>query len=141
MDVTLPEGEPKNVIAEHPDIAVTEAFNFVDPVQEGYEGSMALLYEGAVLAIIVASYLMIVVDISIVITGLPRIQTSLGEMQAEHVLRIRMTALRGATEPTHGFFRVRFGARALVVHPGEREGRLVVAGFGAAVIARRRRIS
>ena len=32
----------------------------------------------AVLAIIVASYLMIVVDISIVITGLPRIQSSLG---------------------------------------------------------------
>lgn len=33
---------------------------------------------GAVLAIIVASYLMIVVDISIVITGLPRIQANLG---------------------------------------------------------------
>src|SRR6218665_950143 len=33
---------------------------------------------GTVLAIIVASYLMIVVDISIVITGLPRIQESLG---------------------------------------------------------------
>lgn len=33
---------------------------------------------GSVLAIIVASYLMIVVDISIVITGLPRIQASLG---------------------------------------------------------------
>ncbi|NRT57208.1 efflux RND transporter permease subunit [Sphaerotilus uruguayifluvii] len=39
--------------AEHPDIQVTEAFNFVDPVQEGYEGSMHLLYEGAVLAVIV----------------------------------------------------------------------------------------
>jgi MFS family permease len=33
---------------------------------------------GAVLAIIVASYLMIVVDISIVITGLPKIQAGLG---------------------------------------------------------------
>ena len=40
--------------AEHPEITFTEAFNFVDPVQEGYEGSMYLLYEGAVLAIIIA---------------------------------------------------------------------------------------
>ena len=39
--------------AEHPDIAVTEAFNFVDPVVENYEGSMVLLYEGALLAVLV----------------------------------------------------------------------------------------
>ena len=39
--------------AEHPDIAVTEAFNFVDPVQENYDGSMLLLYEGAALAVLV----------------------------------------------------------------------------------------
>ncbi|NUZ04365.1 efflux RND transporter permease subunit [Piscinibacter koreensis] len=39
--------------AEHPDISVTEAFNFVDPVQENYDGSMTLLYEGAVLAVLV----------------------------------------------------------------------------------------
>jgi multidrug efflux pump subunit AcrB len=39
--------------AAHPDITITEAFNFVDPVQEGYDGSMALLYEGGVLAVIV----------------------------------------------------------------------------------------
>lgn len=38
---------------------------------------------GSVLAIIVASYLMIVVDISIVITGLPRIQASLGFSPAQ----------------------------------------------------------
>ncbi|MDO3526220.1 MFS transporter [Ralstonia pseudosolanacearum] len=38
---------------------------------------------GIVLAIIVASYLMIVVDISIVITGLPRIQASLGFSAAQ----------------------------------------------------------
>ena len=38
---------------EHPDIAVTEAFNFVDPVKENYTGSMHLLYEGAALAVIV----------------------------------------------------------------------------------------
>ena len=41
------------VKAEHPDISITEAFNFVDPVQENYEGSMALLIEGAILAVIV----------------------------------------------------------------------------------------
>jgi multidrug efflux pump subunit AcrB len=39
--------------AEHPDIAITEAFNFVDPVVENYEGSMALLIEGALLAVLV----------------------------------------------------------------------------------------
>jgi multidrug efflux pump subunit AcrB len=39
--------------AAHSEIAVTEAFNFVDPVQENYDGSMALLYEGAALAVLV----------------------------------------------------------------------------------------
>ena len=39
--------------AANPEIAVTEAFNFVDPVVENYEGSMSLLIEGAVLAVIV----------------------------------------------------------------------------------------
>jgi multidrug efflux pump subunit AcrB len=39
--------------AAHPEIVVTEAFNFVDPVQENYDGSMALLYEGAALAVLV----------------------------------------------------------------------------------------
>ncbi|WP_374326992.1 efflux RND transporter permease subunit [Azonexus sp.] len=39
--------------AEHPDIEITEAFNFVDPVIENYEGSMWLLIEGAILAVIV----------------------------------------------------------------------------------------
>jgi multidrug efflux pump subunit AcrB len=39
--------------AAHPDITFTEAFNFVDPVQENYDGSMILLYEGAFLAILV----------------------------------------------------------------------------------------
>ena len=41
------------VKAEHPDISITEAFNFVDPVQENYDGSMKLLYEGALLAVLV----------------------------------------------------------------------------------------
>ena len=39
--------------AEYPDIAIVEAFNFVDPVYENYEGSMSLLVEGAILAVIV----------------------------------------------------------------------------------------
>jgi multidrug efflux pump subunit AcrB len=38
---------------EHPDVSVTEAYNFVDPVIENYEGSMALMIGGAVLAVIV----------------------------------------------------------------------------------------
>ena len=39
--------------AAHPDITVTEAFNFVDPVQENFDGSMMLMFEGAVLAVLV----------------------------------------------------------------------------------------
>jgi multidrug efflux pump subunit AcrB len=39
--------------AQHPDVEVTEAFNFVDPVVENFHGSMVLLIEGAVLAVIV----------------------------------------------------------------------------------------
>ena len=38
---------------QHPDIELTEAFNFVTPVQEEYNGSMHLLYEGAILAVLV----------------------------------------------------------------------------------------
>ena len=39
--------------SEHPDITVTEAFNFVDPVEENYQGSMKLMFEGALLAVVV----------------------------------------------------------------------------------------
>lgn len=38
---------------KHPDITVTEAFNFVDPVVESYTSSMRMLYEGAALAVLV----------------------------------------------------------------------------------------
>ncbi len=37
----------------YPDIEIIEAFNLVDPVVENYEGSMKLLIEGAVLAVLV----------------------------------------------------------------------------------------
>ena len=36
-----------------PSITITEAFNFVDPVEQNYDGSMLLLYEGAALAVLV----------------------------------------------------------------------------------------
>ncbi|MDP3439857.1 MAG: efflux RND transporter permease subunit, partial [Azonexus sp.] len=39
--------------AANPDISITEAFNFVDPVEENFDGSMMLLIEGAILAVIV----------------------------------------------------------------------------------------
>ncbi len=39
--------------AQHPEITITEAFNFVDPVQQSFDGSMLLLYEGAALAVLV----------------------------------------------------------------------------------------
>ena len=38
---------------QRPDIVLTEAFNFVKPVQEEYDGSLVLLYEGAILAVLV----------------------------------------------------------------------------------------
>ena len=39
--------------AQHPEMQITEAFNFVQPVKEEYDGSMHLLYEGAALAVLV----------------------------------------------------------------------------------------
>jgi len=39
--------------AQHPQVEFTEAYNFVDPVRDNYTGSMGLLYEGAILAVIV----------------------------------------------------------------------------------------
>ncbi|MBI3367085.1 MAG: efflux RND transporter permease subunit, partial [Burkholderiales bacterium] len=45
--------ELKRMQERHPDITVTEAFNFVTPVVENYEGSMMLMYEGALLAVLV----------------------------------------------------------------------------------------
>ncbi len=38
---------------EHPDFTFTEAFNFVQPVQEEFDASMILLLEGALLAVLV----------------------------------------------------------------------------------------
>jgi multidrug efflux pump subunit AcrB len=58
-EITVAEGV-RNLLAqlkaEHPDIQITEAFNFVQPVQDSYTGSMTLLYEGALLAIIVVLF-------------------------------------------------------------------------------------
>ncbi|HEX5276277.1 MAG TPA: efflux RND transporter permease subunit [Fluviicoccus sp.] len=39
--------------AARPDLTITEAFNFVEPVEQNYHGSMYLLYEGAALAVLV----------------------------------------------------------------------------------------
>jgi multidrug efflux pump subunit AcrB len=39
--------------AQRPDIQLTQAFDFVTPVEEEYHGSIKLLYEGAILAVIV----------------------------------------------------------------------------------------
>jgi multidrug efflux pump subunit AcrB len=39
--------------AQRPDLVLTEAFNFVNPVREEYDGSIKLLYEGAILAVLV----------------------------------------------------------------------------------------
>jgi multidrug efflux pump subunit AcrB len=38
---------------QHPDMELTEAFNFVQPVAEEFDASMTVLYEGAILAVIV----------------------------------------------------------------------------------------
>ncbi len=58
-EITVAEGVRK-VLAQlkndHPGIEITEAFNFVEPVQESYVGSMTLLFEGGLLAIIVVFF-------------------------------------------------------------------------------------
>lgn len=41
------------LLAQRPDIQLTQAFDFVTPVEEEYEGSLHLLYEGAILAVVV----------------------------------------------------------------------------------------
>lgn len=38
---------------KHPDFKITEAFNFVQPVQDEFDASMTMLYEGALLAVLV----------------------------------------------------------------------------------------
>jgi len=43
----------KELQALHPGLELTEAFNFVQPVQEEFDASMMLLYEGAFLAVVV----------------------------------------------------------------------------------------
>lgn len=55
-EVTVARGVEKALAKlkeEHPDVTITEAFNFVTPVEENFDGSMRLLYEGAILAVIV----------------------------------------------------------------------------------------
>ncbi|WP_374672979.1 efflux RND transporter permease subunit [Ideonella sp.] len=55
-EVDVAEGvmaELDRLRAAHPDVAITEAFDFVEPVIENYDGSMTLLYEGAFLAVVV----------------------------------------------------------------------------------------
>ena len=55
-EVAVAQGVEKSLQklkAEYPEITVTQAFNFVDPVAENYSGSMSLLYEGAALAVLV----------------------------------------------------------------------------------------
>jgi multidrug efflux pump subunit AcrB len=47
------EAKLEKLKAEHPQIQITEAFNFVDPIVDNYQGSMRLLIEGAILAVIV----------------------------------------------------------------------------------------
>lgn len=43
----------KALQVERPDLQITESFDFVTPVEEEFAGSMALLYEGAILAVLV----------------------------------------------------------------------------------------
>lgn len=46
----------KRLSAQHPDVRIAEASNAIVPIQDNYEGSMHLLLEGAVLAIVVVGW-------------------------------------------------------------------------------------
>ena len=55
-EITVAEGvraAMAELRAAHPNVAIVEAVDNVAPVQENFDGSMALLYEGALLAVIV----------------------------------------------------------------------------------------
>ena len=55
-EVTVAEGvraKLQELQGAHPGLTITEAFNFVDPVEQSYVGSLNLLFEGAILAVIV----------------------------------------------------------------------------------------
>jgi multidrug efflux pump subunit AcrB len=55
-EVTVAQGVERALVelkAKHPDITFTEAFDFVEPTIENFNGSMWLLIEGAILAVIV----------------------------------------------------------------------------------------
>ncbi|MFN4328783.1 MAG: efflux RND transporter permease subunit [Limnobacter sp.] len=41
------------LLAQRPDVELTEAFDFVTPIEDEFEASMAMLYEGAILAVVV----------------------------------------------------------------------------------------
>ncbi|MDR1661462.1 MAG: efflux RND transporter permease subunit [Azoarcus sp.] len=45
--------ELRRLAAAYPDLEIVEAFDFVAPVQENYDSSMQMLYEGALLAVFV----------------------------------------------------------------------------------------
>ncbi|MDR2880661.1 MAG: efflux RND transporter permease subunit, partial [Azoarcus sp.] len=47
------QAELQRIRDTNPDLEIVEAFNFVDPVREEYEGSMRMFYEGALLAVLV----------------------------------------------------------------------------------------
>ncbi len=43
----------KSFAALHPDVEITEAYTTVEPIIENYDGSMEMLYEGTILAVVV----------------------------------------------------------------------------------------
>jgi multidrug efflux pump subunit AcrB len=43
----------KSYVQAHPDVTITTAFDFVTPVKDEYNASLILLYEGALLAVLV----------------------------------------------------------------------------------------
>src|SRR5690606_40000972 len=47
------EAAARRLEAEHPGIRITQVFSAVDEVQRSYDSSMAMLYEGALLAVVV----------------------------------------------------------------------------------------
>ncbi len=50
------EAAPTRFAAAHPDVEISEANSVIGPILESYDGSMQMLYEGAVLAIVVVFF-------------------------------------------------------------------------------------
>src|SRR5262249_53366406 len=58
-DVSVAKGAREAIThfqSAHPEVSISEASNTVQPIEDNYDGSMGLLYDGAILAVVVVGW-------------------------------------------------------------------------------------